>query len=157
MLTLVPDEVVNSILKKRLAYSDWKHMGLCLDGYPKTEEQIKFLQNELNFDVDLMIILEASDETIKRRSLNRKVDPESGLTYSEEEVLNLNNPSILNRLTAMTNQESSVLQERLKRWENLNIIFTNHFQKKIIRIDSDFSKKNVMEKLSHVLENYAFK
>src|SRR3989344_7922106 len=43
---LVPDSVVNNIVEKRLKEKDCKN-GFILDGYPRTVEQARFLENAL--------------------------------------------------------------------------------------------------------------
>ncbi len=69
---LVPDEIMNGIVKGALAASGGK--GFILDGYPRTVEQAKALTNifkELQFDNVIVLNLLADDEEITERLLKR--------------------------------------------------------------------------------------
>lgn len=143
-------------MKKRLQFNDWRNLGLCLDGYPKSLKQAKYLRRDLGIEVDLVIILETSDETIMKRSLNMKLDPESGITYTEKDVIKLKDPIILNRLRPMVGHNPDMLNKRMNRWEELNVVLTSQFRDKIVRVDSESSEENVIEKLSFMIENYSY-
>ena len=41
---MVVDDFINSIMKDRLTRIDCQSMGVCLEGYPRTEKQNKFLK-----------------------------------------------------------------------------------------------------------------
>lgn len=67
---LVPDEVVVRMLKERMEQDDCKK-GVLLDGYPRNLEQLKALDEICN--VDLVLYLNASDETVVGRLSTRRV------------------------------------------------------------------------------------
>lgn len=73
---LVPDELTNRILMDRLSKSDVKEKGAMLDGYPRTEEQCKKLDEMLETigkKVDLAIKLDVEREELIGRITTRRV------------------------------------------------------------------------------------
>ena len=76
---LVPDEVVIGIIKERLAEDDCQH-GFILDGFPRTVPQAQAL-DAMGVQIDLVISLEVSDETIIERMSGRRVCDKCGASY----------------------------------------------------------------------------
>lgn len=76
---LVPDEVVISIIKDRLAEADCVN-GFILDGFPRTVVQAEAL-DKMGVDVDLVISIEVSDEDIVERMSGRRVCPSCSSSY----------------------------------------------------------------------------
>ncbi|MFM1864314.1 MAG: hypothetical protein RL677_94 [Actinomycetota bacterium] len=69
----VPDDVTNRIVADRLTWPDAAN-GFLLDGYPRTLDQVKFLDETLksqNHQVDRVIELVADINTLISRLLNR--------------------------------------------------------------------------------------
>lgn len=76
---LAPDEVVNELVRERLAQPEAQR-GYILDGYPRTRAQAEhFLKN---FDFDAVILLEASDDLVVGRALNRRHCTQCGADYN---------------------------------------------------------------------------
>lgn len=72
---LVPDELAIKLVEKRLVEIDCKK-GVILDGFPRTVEQAKALDNFLNTQeckIDIALELDLSDEDIITRIVNRRV------------------------------------------------------------------------------------
>jgi adenylate kinase len=65
---LIPDDLANDIIREELSQDKYKH-GFILDGYPRTLDQAKFL-NE-NFYIDYLIDLKVSDRVVFERLLDR--------------------------------------------------------------------------------------
>lgn len=76
---LVPDEVVCSIVRDRLAEADCKE-GFLLDGFPRTIPQAEALVN-LGVALDYVVVLDAPTEAIVARLTGRRFHPASGRTY----------------------------------------------------------------------------
>ncbi len=73
---LVPDELTNRILMDRLSKDDVMTNGALIDGYPRTEEQCKKLDemlNELGKEVNLAINLDVAREELIQRITTRRV------------------------------------------------------------------------------------
>ena len=73
---LVPDDVVNGIIKERLAKSDCDK-GFILDGFPRTVPQAEALAS-MGIGIDAVVSLEVSDETIMERMTGRRVCAKCG-------------------------------------------------------------------------------
>jgi adenylate kinase len=72
---LVPDELVNDIVKQRLTQPDMDS-GFLMDGYPRTEQQaISFnhLLEEIGKKVDAVIKLDIDEEVLVKRITGRRV------------------------------------------------------------------------------------
>lgn len=80
---LVPDEVVIGMVKDRLQEDDCKN-GFLLDGFPRTVEQAKALDellNELNIKLDGVINIEVPMEKLMERLTGRRVCKGCGASY----------------------------------------------------------------------------
>ncbi len=78
---LVPDEVVIDMVRDRLSKDDVKQHGFLLDGFPRTIEQTKALDEITS--IDALILLELDREIIKKRILGRFSCPECGEIYNK--------------------------------------------------------------------------
>lgn len=80
---LVPDELVDSLVKDRLSQEDIKK-GFLLDGYPRNVSQAKALDkalSELDMKLDKVINLNANKDTLIERIVGRRICSECGATY----------------------------------------------------------------------------
>ncbi len=80
---LMPDDITNKLLKKRLKQKDCKD-GFILDGYPRSIEQAKALEKITN--TDKVINFVANDEIIIDRVSGRIVCRKCGATYHEKNI-----------------------------------------------------------------------
>ena len=76
---LVPDDLVCAMVKERLAKPDCVN-GFILDGFPRTIEQAKFL-DESGIGIDRVVDIEVSDDDIVRRMGGRRFCPKCQRTY----------------------------------------------------------------------------
>lgn len=79
---LVPDEVVNDMVRGRLSQHDCE--GFILDGVPRTSEQALVLEKlleKLQRPITVVINLEVPDEVIVERAYGRQVCSECGAIY----------------------------------------------------------------------------
>jgi adenylate kinase len=79
---LVPDTVVNEMMRKRMAQPDCD--GFVLDGYPRTLPQAQALEvilDGLQRSLHVAIDIEVPDEKIVERAIGRIVCPECGAIY----------------------------------------------------------------------------
>src|SRR5699024_10514510 len=85
---LVPDELVVSIVKDRLDQEDCKD-GFLLDGFPRTVEQAKALDEELSnigIKLDKVVNIEADEDILIRRITGRRICKKCGATYHVENM-----------------------------------------------------------------------
>eukprot|EP00947_MAST-08B_sp_MAST-8B-sp1_P002465 g2465.t1 len=78
--SLVPDEIVCSVLKERLAEGDCAIRGVLLDGFPRTRQQAEILE-KLGVAVTNLILLDVPDALVIERVEGRRIDPVSGKIY----------------------------------------------------------------------------
>ena len=76
---LVPDEVVIGIINDRLRQSDCAN-GYILDGFPRTVPQAEAL-DRMGVELDAVVSLEVTDETIVDRMSGRRVCNSCGASY----------------------------------------------------------------------------
>jgi adenylate kinase len=76
---LVGDELVEAVVRQRLAEHDW-NFGFIIDGFPRTAGQARFFLE--SYDIDGVINLELPDEEVSRRVLARRLCSQCGLDYN---------------------------------------------------------------------------
>lgn len=76
---LVPEEIVNELLMKRLKAPDCQS-GFLLDGYPRTISQAETLI-KAHISIDAVIEIHVSDDIIIERLSGRRIHPQSGRIY----------------------------------------------------------------------------
>ena len=76
---LVPDDVILGIVRERLAEPDCKN-GYILDGFPRTIPQAEALERE-GVEIDCVLSIEISDETIVERMAGRRTCRDCSATY----------------------------------------------------------------------------
>ena len=82
---LVSDELVATLLTKRLSQDDVKQHGFILDGYPRNIAQAKTLEEileEVQSSVDVVIYLELDEENAMKRALGRATCPKCKKGYN---------------------------------------------------------------------------
>ena len=76
---LVPDEVVEEVVKERLEQHDW-NSGFILDGFPRNSRQAAFFLE--SYDIDAVLLIEVPDAVVRERILNRRLCPKCGVDYN---------------------------------------------------------------------------
>jgi adenylate kinase len=76
---LVADELVESIVRERLALHDWNY-GFVVDGFPRNARQAEFFLE--SYDIDGVIVLDIPDDEVTRRVLARRLCGQCGLDYN---------------------------------------------------------------------------
>lgn len=76
---LVPDDVVIGIIQDRLKEDDCKN-GFILDGFPRTIPQAQALE-DMGIEIDKVVDIEVSDETITSRLSGRRVCEKCANSY----------------------------------------------------------------------------
>lgn len=81
---LVPDEIVNDIVKERLSMEDCVN-GFILDGYPRNiaqAEKLDQILRESGKTIDVVIYLVVDDDEVIRRLTSRRICPNCGAVYN---------------------------------------------------------------------------
>jgi adenylate kinase len=76
---LVGDDLVESVVRERLAGHDWNY-GFIIDGFPRNARQAEFFLE--SYDIDGVINLHLDDGEVERRVLARRVCSNCGLDYN---------------------------------------------------------------------------
>ena len=81
--SLVPDDIVVSIVKDRLNEDDCK-IGFLLDGFPRTVKQAHVLDEaleEMKIKLDNVINIDVAKEELINRAIGRRICKDCGVTY----------------------------------------------------------------------------
>jgi adenylate kinase len=76
---LVDDDMVESVVRERLAAHDWNY-GFIVDGFPRNARQAEFFLE--SYDIDGVINLHLPDEEVHRRVLARRLCAQCGMDYN---------------------------------------------------------------------------
>jgi adenylate kinase len=76
---LVSDDLVEGVVKDRLAEHDWNY-GFIIDGFPRNERQAAFFLE--SYDIDGVIQLELPDSEVRRRVMARRLCADCGMDYN---------------------------------------------------------------------------
>jgi adenylate kinase len=122
---LVPDELINQIIEKEIPKTKEPFI---LDGFPRTVPQGEFLDKIT--DVELVIYLEVTDETIQNRILER------GKTSGRED-----------------DQSVDIIQRRIKQFkeETFPLIDFYKNKKKLTYVDGESSIEEVFDQVENIL------
>jgi adenylate kinase len=90
---LVSDDLVEGVVKDRLAQHDWNY-GFIIDGFPRNARQAEFFLE--SYDIDGVIQLELPDSEVRRRVMARRLCADCGMDYN----LIANSPHVEGRCDA---------------------------------------------------------
>jgi adenylate kinase len=76
---LVEDELVEAVVRDRLAAHDWNY-GFIIDGFPRNARQAEFFLE--GYDIDGVINLHLPDDEVRRRVLSRRLCSQCGMDYN---------------------------------------------------------------------------
>ena len=76
---LVPDDVVEEIVRRRLDEHDWNY-GFILDGFPRNRRQAEFFIE--SYDVDAVLLIDVPDRVVLERIQARRLCATCGLDYN---------------------------------------------------------------------------
>jgi adenylate kinase len=79
---LLDDSVVNQIVQPQL--DEARKTGLIFDGYPRTLNQAKYLQEHLK--IDIVFNLHLREDILIRKLLGRRVCPQCKRSFNTEDV-----------------------------------------------------------------------
>src|SRR5262249_43077873 len=76
---LVPDEIVEEIVRRRLDEHDWNY-GFILDGFPRNRPQAEFFLE--SYDIDAVILIDVPDRIVFERIQARRHCERCGLDHN---------------------------------------------------------------------------
>ncbi|MBN0919188.1 adenylate kinase family protein [[Mycoplasma] gypis] len=116
----VSDDITNALVEKKLRFLKEQNQHFILDGYPRTIEQVKFLENLDFTKIDYVVLLEIDNEIIIRRLSQRRVCPKCSQTYHLQHLPSKDNIHCDNDgevLIQRKDDQSDVILKRLAVYE----------------------------------------
>jgi adenylate kinase len=148
---LVPDEVVNEIVKTALENAD----GFVLDGYPRNLEQAEYLAGIT--DLDVVASLSVPEEELVRRLTGRRVCSECGTNFHVE----FDQPEVEGvcdecggELVQRDDDTEETVRERLRVFEENTAPVVEFYDERgdLIEVDGVGSPDEVWERLESSVE-----
>ncbi|MDY6896191.1 MAG: adenylate kinase [Thermotogota bacterium] len=155
---LVSDEIMNRLVKEKLEELD----SFILDGYPRTLDQAKFLDQatkELKKEIDAAILIDVTEEEIVKRISNRRVCPNCGKVYNlislkpkEDEKCDVCGTKLIQR----DDDKEEVVRERYKVYKKNTEPVIEYYRKnnKTITIDGAQNVEDVTKELFNILRSF---
>jgi adenylate kinase len=150
---LVPDELVDDVVKERLDIHDWRY-GFVLDGFPRNAAQAEFFLE--NYDIDAVVVLELPEEAAIARMQSRRLCSGCGLDYN---LLQLRPrvPEVCDncggRLLARADDTPEAIRTRLRDYREKTQPILDLLQEKgvIVRVDATPPPDVVQAEMRHRL------
>ena len=151
---LVPDEVVNEIVKTALAEAD----GYVLDGYPRNLSQAEYLDGIT--DLDVVLYLDVDKSELVGRLTGRRVCDECGANYHVE----FNPPEeegvcdeCGGDLTQRDDDTEETVRERITVYEENTEPVIEHYEEEgdLVRIDGEQTPDEVWADVRDAIESEA--
>ena len=155
---LVPNEVVNAMMRSRLAQSDCE--SFVLDGYPRTVQQAGALHEilqQLERPLTLAIDIEVPDEAIVERAVGRLLCPDCGAIYH----LTSKPPRLLGvcdvcraRLSVREDDQPSTVRHRLSVYHRITKPVLRFYDERNLlhRVDGVGSREEIGKKIRALVD-----
>ncbi|MEK6951921.1 MAG: adenylate kinase [Nanoarchaeota archaeon] len=148
---LIPNELINDIVKKRLERKDCKR-GFILDGYPRNIEQANFLSKIV--EIGKVIYLKVSEAVVFRRLAERLICSKCGQIYGinrkpiKDEICDKCGSKLVKR---QDDKEEEQIRTRLKGYVEKTVPLLEFYKDNLIKIDGARKPteifKEIMKKL----------
>jgi adenylate kinase len=141
---LVPDEVVNAIVKEALNSAE----GFVLDGYPRTIEQAEYLDGITTLDV--VLYLDVDDEVLKERLTGRRICDDCGRNYhvdfdppAEDGVCDDCGGELIQR----EDDSADVVETRVEEYNEKTAPVVDHYESEglLVRVDGEGTPEAVWD------------
>lgn len=151
--SLVPDEIVEEIIKRRLSEHDWNY-GFVLDGFPRNVDQAGFFLE--SYDIDAVIYIDVPKRVTLERALARRICSNCKLDYN----LIFHRPEKKDtcdvcggRLIARADDNEEALNKRLNDFTTKTLPTLELFDKKelVLRIDGTKDREAVFDDICEKL------
>ena len=151
---LVPDPLVNEIVNAALEDAD----GFVLDGYPRNESQVDFLDSAT--DLDVVLYLDVSETELVRRLTGRRVCPECGASYhvefeqpAEAGVCDSCSADLVQR----DDDTEETVRERLRTYEENTEAVVEHYREAgaLVDIDGEATPDEVWAAVKDAVDSHA--
>ena len=154
---LVPDKELTSYLT---AYLDQENLydDIIFDGFPRTLTQFNFLEvwlSEKSVSIDLVFVLEISEEETLRRLSGRRVDPETGKIYNlvtEPGLVDVDPQKLIQR----DDDKPDAIKKRLEIYNTRTKELINEIEKKskVFKINGEQEVEKIHEEIVRQIEEF---
>lgn len=152
---LVPDEVVNGLVKERLAMDDC-NQGFIMDGYPRTVIQAEVLDEilkELSKEIEIVLALDVPTSDIVERITGRRTSKKTGKIYHIKY-----NPPVDEKeedLEQRADDKEEVVLKRLEAYEKQTAPVLDYYKKqdKVVILDGSKKPNEITQEIISILEN----
>lgn len=149
--SLVPDDLVISMLKERITQDDCVRQGWLLDGFPRTAVQAEAL-TEASILPDAVIVLDVEDDVLIERVVGRRSDPETGKIYHMK-FSPPTDPEVLGRLTQRSDDTEEKARVRLETYYTHARSIQEHYAASLSMIDGNRNKSDVFTDISAIVDS----
>ncbi|KAL7539771.1 hypothetical protein ACHAXR_009583 [Thalassiosira sp. AJA248-18] len=149
---LIPDEIIVRLVLDRLRDSECQERGWILNGFPRTSNQARALQNA-GIAPDVFLFLDVPDEVAIKRACGRRTDPLTGKVYH----LDWNPPpndEIQERLVQRSDDTVESMKQRLRQFrENANAVKCCY--NNVVEIDGLGTPQDVRNEINSSLKRFS--
>jgi adenylate kinase len=156
----VSDDIINGLVEERTSQPDCAN-GFVLDGYPRTVEQAKSLNQLLKRQqrpMPIVVSLEVLPEEVIRRISGRRTCKQCGRIYNiysspskRDSLCDVCGGELVSR----ADDNEAVVRERLKQYENQTQPLIHFYDAlgQLERLDGDLAPEAVTQRLIQILED----
>ena len=148
---LVPDDLAVDVLESKI--SNMKDDKIMLDGYPRTIEQANKLDKKV--EIDTIIHLDVSLDSIKERIRNRRICPKCKKIYNML-IENIDKCKICDeKLVKRIDDKESIVESRYKEFIKVTQPVINYYksQNRLTKIDGEGPVEDVFNRVENILED----
>ncbi len=148
---LIPNEIINNVIKECLQKKDCKK-GFILDGYPRNITQAEFLNSITN--IDKMIYLKVTQKLIFKRLKERVICPECNYIYGLNQKPKKQNICDYcgSKLVKRHDDTMEKIKERLKSYNRKTKPLLKIYKDKLIKIDGSKEPDKIFKEINEKLQ-----
>ncbi len=149
---LVPDDSINALVEARLSQGDCQVNGWVLEGFPKTESQMRFLKDRKQIP-SLVVVLGIDDDIVYERHEYKKVDAMTGVVYCLKGPNVKIEEEVLARLVSRESDKHEIVKKRLKVWKDFLPKLEEAYKDRRLLLNAGKSIDVLVESISEAIEN----
>ncbi len=153
---LVADELVLRLIKDRIIDPDCQ-AGYVLDGYPRTLNQARLLEQMEDNRQETVLEIYVSEEAVMERLAGRRVCPECGAVYNiknNKQTIEGRCPVCGAVLTVRDDDRPEVIRERFRIYrETIGALLEHYIKKQVLfRVDGNRTVEEVFGSIKSILD-----
>lgn len=133
---VIPDDLLVKLIVEQLSNDDVMTSGWCLDGFPRSEEQVLALNQALIMP-DRILLIDVPEAALIAHRSSRRVDPETKQMYFLDDTANPPPEEVKARLEQRPEDTEEALREQLAPYYKTKAAILSHNTKKCCVIDGE--------------------